>query len=76
MFISYRENRSTCAGRIFIPSEAILRDVNVCLRGAAAGSGFWDTPMSRHLFEGRKQSADPGNMYFAMLRMPLSGVFW
>lgn len=42
----------------------------------AAGAGFWDTPMSRHLFEGKKQSPDPGNMYFAMLRMPLSGVFW
>ena len=68
----------------------------------AAGSGFWDTPMSRHLFEGSvvegmgqlercasptpgsssgggqtvRQSAEPGGMYMALLRLPLKGVFW
>jgi len=71
---------------------------------ACVGAGYWDTPMSRHLFEGSqveamgqlercasptaggssggdggvayKQSAEPGNMYMALLRLPLKGVFW
>lgn len=34
--------------------------------------------MSRHLFEvgTTKQSSEAGNMYMAMLRLPLTGVFW
>lgn len=31
--------------------------------------------MSRHLLDGKQQSAEASGMYFAMLRLPLSGVF-
>jgi hypothetical protein len=56
-----------------------------------AGSGFWDTPMTRHLlkspteaelaaavqsFDRPNSSNTPADMYTVLLRMPLEDVFW